>query len=207
MAELLLVNPRRRRKSTTAKKRVRKNPIRSGVAKRRVLRRGRTTTKTVGRSYRRNPIKVGGLVNQVKGAGIGALGAFAVDFAMSKLPIPATMLVGPLAPVVRGAVGVAVGMLVGKVLRKPRLGADLTDGALTVQMYNLMKTTIGPKIGLAGYGDGGLLGYGDSGLLGYQGLGYQDLMAPQAGGMGYYNSAPVFPAPAGFDGDSSMGGL
>ena len=107
MAELLLVNPRKRRKAKKTAKR--RSPRRSLVAA------SSRAVKSIRRRFRRNPI--GGSVannamEQFKTGAIGAAGALAVDVAMQKLPIPANLKTGTLAPIVKGLVGVGIGMLV-----------------------------------------------------------------------------------------------
>lgn len=132
MAQLLLANPRRRRKSRS----------------RSVARRSR-------RRYRRNPIRSAGIMGTVKKGAIGAAGALAVDFAMQKLPIPAQFQSGALAPAVKGAVGIGLGMLVAKFGKNRALGQQLADGAVVVALYGVGKNMVGPSLGLSG----DLLGY------------------------------------------------
>lgn len=188
MAHVLLANPKRRRRAHKS------------VAKKSAPRRRRstsltTTTKVTRRRYRRNPAAPR-LMQQVQGAAVGAAGAFMVDVAMSKLPIPANMKTGAMAAATQGLVSIGLGMLVGKFANK-KLGMQIADGGLTVALHGALKSVAGPSVGLSGWGDAGLLGYGDSGLLGYQELnGFTDLNdgvgflnpAPVSSGMGFYNS-------------------
>lgn len=163
MAQLMLVNPKKRRKSRKAKAR-RRSPSRALAS---------VTRKTI-RRYRRNPIKKNDMVQTFTGGAIGAAGALAVDVAMAKLPIPANLTTGNLAPITKGFVGIGLGMLVSKVGKNKKLGEQLAGGAVTVALYNAGRQMIGPSLGLAGYDDG-LLGW-DDGLLGYYNA------APTSGG-------------------------
>ena len=129
MAQLLLANPRKRRT-------VRRKSARRSLS-------------TLRRRTRRNPSPRGIAKTFTKSA-IGAGGALAVDVLMSKLPIPANLQTGLLAPITRGLVGIGLGMLVAKVAKKRELGEQLADGAVTVALYGAGKTMIGPSIGLSG---------------------------------------------------------
>ena len=163
MAQLLLANPRKRRKS------------RSSSAKR----------KTSKRRYRRNPLPRGDLMATVKKGAVGALGAIGVDVAMQKLPIPAGLSAGNLAPAIRGGLGVLLGMVVamiGKTSGAKAIGHQLADGAVTVALYGTAKNLIGPSLGLSG-DDYSLLGY-DDGLLGYDEFDNDD-------GMSYVSPAEI----------------
>lgn len=167
MAQLLLSNPRkRRRKSTKAR---RKSPSRRLAISR------STTVKR----YRRNPVRrlrASGIVDQFIGGAVGAGGALAVDFAMTKLPIPDNMRTGPMGAVVKGLVGVGLGMAVSKFGRQKKLGEQMAAGAVTVSLYEFGKTQFN-------LGGEGLLGYGDNGLLGY--TDFND-------NLGWNSPAPVF---------------
>lgn len=176
MAQLLLANPRKRRR---AKKRT--------TARRRV---SSVTARSVTKRYRRNPIRRGTMGNIgdtfSKGA-IGGVGAVVVDAAMQRLPmIPTNLQTGIPGAITKGLVGIGIGMITSKIMKNKKLGTQLADGAVTVAMYNASKSMIGPALGLSGYDDDGLLGYGD-GLLGDD--------------MGYYNAAPVYDTPTGFEGE------
>lgn len=193
MSTLMLVNPRKRRK-TTAKRRRKsithaKNPIRRkrrstavSTSPRRHLRR---------KSYRRNPIATSkGVVEQVKGAAVGAMGAVAVDLVMSKLTIiPTAMRTGTMRHVTQGLISVGLGVLVAKVGKNRKLGMQLAEGGLTVALYTMAKASLGDKLGLNGYEE-----LGDD-LLGFQDLG-DDLLGMDddfsMGGVGWQNAAPSF---------------
>lgn len=198
MSTLMLVNPRKRRKTKARRRKTithSKNPIR---------RKRRSTSLSAAprhhrrrKSYRRNPISGGtGIVDQVKGAAVGALGAIAVDLAMSKLPIPATMKSGAMLHVAQGVVSLGLGMLVAKVGKNKKLGMQLAEGGLTVALYAAAKSAVGDKLGLAGYED-----LGDD-LLGFQDLG-DDLLGMDddysMGGVGWQNAAPTYDMAGGDD--------
>lgn len=146
MAELLLVNPRKRKKA-------RKSPARKSVA-RRVVSAGRGSVAKVSRRYKRNPIASRGAANnameQFKAGAIGAAGALAVDVAMQKLPIPANLKTGAAAPIVKGLVGIGIGMLVAKVGKNRDLGKKLAQGAVTVSLYAAGKEMLKGPLGLSG---------------------------------------------------------
>lgn len=118
----------------------------------------RNASTAVSRSYRRarktNTALAGkglGIVNLLKASGIGAAGALAIDLVYAKLPIPASMQTGTLAPVTKAAVTVGLGMLAGKVLSKP-MAHSAVVGALTVQLHAILKN-MAAGVGIAGYTD------------------------------------------------------
>lgn len=180
MAELMLVNPRKRRKSGAKKRRTvsrRKSLVSASAGKIRSLR----------KRFRRNPIGGGAnsAIEQFKTGAIGAAGALAVDVVMQKLPLPDNLKTGQLAPVVKGLVGIGVGMLVAKFGKNRDLGKKLAQGAVTVSLYGAGKELLRVPLGLSG--DDGLLGY-DDGLLDGDfddSLGAYDLGA-------YDSAAPTF---------------
>jgi hypothetical protein len=177
MAELMLVNPKKRRAKRKATKR--KTPARrraAAPAKRKVTRR-----------RRRNPIATTGIMAQVQNAAIGAAGAVVTDIAMAKLPmIPENMKTGNVGALTKGAVAVGLGMLVSKVMKNRKLGVQIAEGGLTVAMHTVAAGVVGDKLGiemgapidsdesllaysslnaydsLGGIDDGSLLGAGDA---------------------------------------------
>jgi len=97
------------------------------------------------RSYRRrrhhNPrFSVGGIVNQLIPAAYGAGGAIALDVAMGYIPLPAMFATGypKHASRIVGALG--IGWVAKKFLGSK--GQAVAAGALTVAMYNLLKSVI-----------------------------------------------------------------
>jgi hypothetical protein len=141
MAHLMLVNPAKRKKRKSVAKR-------SRVVRRKRAAVGYAKNPVRARKYRRNPIS-GGMIGQVKSAGIGAAGALAVDILMQKLPIPLSMRTGPLKHVAQGIVSLGLGFLVAKVGKNRSIGTQLADGGLVIAMYGGMKSLIGPKLGLS----------------------------------------------------------
>jgi hypothetical protein len=155
MSELMLINARARRGAKKTRKTPRKKTTRRALpaltARRRRLR----------RPYRRNPIKMGNLAQTFTSGAVGAAGALGVDFLATKLPL-GTLATGQFKPVVKGMLGIGLGMAVAKLGRNRRMGEQLANGAVTVSLYEAGKQMFGASLGLAG--DEGLLG---AGLLGY----------------------------------------
>lgn len=172
MAEqLMLVNPRKRRKS-------RRKSIARRPAKRRVSRR-RSLAKLAPRRRRRSNPNGGPMTAQIMNAATGAAGALAVDLAMAQLPLPEQLTATPaMRAATQGGVSLMIGMLVANFGKKRKLGRQLAEGGLTVALHGVGKGLIGPTMGLSAYDDSLL---GDSTLL---------------GGMGAWHSpGPVSPGP------------
>jgi hypothetical protein len=100
---------------------------------------------------------------------VGAGGALLLDIALGLVPLPAVLTTGTMAPVVRVAGAVGIGMLAGKFLGKRR-GDQVAVGALTVTLYQAARGFLVGKVpGLSGYVDGynllpdGTVGYISSG--------------------------------------------
>lgn len=194
MAQLLMVNPRKRRKSPVKRRRT----TTKAVARPAPRRRRRRAPARAKRVYRRNPIARGNnIVTQVKNSAIGAAGALGVDIAFAKLPIPDTMRSGMMAPAARGLVSLGIGMLVGKVMKNKRLGTQLAEGGITVALHDLMKSQITKVMPLNGFDDG-LLGYPSDGLLGMDDLGLGRMFSDSDSasifddGLGYTGTGNVF---------------
>lgn len=157
MAQLMLVNPRKRRaKKTAAPKRKtrarrarRSNPVgRARAAHARPVRRHRR---------RRNPVSGGhGIAAQLKNAFSGAVGGLAVDilagFITPKLPV--SMQGGYMGKVVKVGLAVAFGMVAKKSgLVKGPMAARMVEGAMTVELYDLTRNVFAsamPNVRLAG---------------------------------------------------------
>lgn len=171
MAGLMLVNPKKRRKSTAKRKTVRRAKRHStGLAR---------VTKSVGRR-RRNPIpKMTGIVSTLKDGAIGAAGAVLTEIVLSKLPLPASVASGN-GRVAMSALGsIGVGMMVAKFGKNRDLGKKMAQGGVTVALHSLMRGAVSgiPGVELSG---NGLLGMED-GLLG-----------SDMNDLGYYSSAPTY---------------
>lgn len=175
MAELLLINPRKRRAAKkTAKRRtrrVRRNPITVVSApKRRVVRRrnpiglGRIARR--GRARRRNPISMNtsGIVGMLKTAAIGGAGAVAVDALMGYVApyLPASLkqngsAVGKVG--VYDAIKMAITIAAGEGLNKVSKGYSrkLAAGALTVQMSDIIRTFVPTTMTMGYYSPGAVI--------------------------------------------------
>lgn len=133
-----------------------------------------------GRALRyRRPNPIAFLTNTLVPSAVGGAGALALDVVIGVLPLPDNLKTGPMAPLVKIAGAVGLGMLAGKVVGR-RVGEQVAAGAITVQLYNFAKAQLikfgGGKIpGLSMYPDGYLseyvsghempaLGYTDSGM-------------------------------------------
>lgn len=168
MAELLLINPRKRggRKAKKAKRKTRsrrRNPVSmravtrrasTPVAKKNPRRRRRRTVLSV-RRRRRNPsFRVGGifsgLVPMLKNAAIGAAGAVGVDLAMGQVNkyLPDAVKVVPGKVGAGDAVKAVITVALGKLLSRPTRGMSVTaaQGALTVQAHGIVKQFLPPTI-------------------------------------------------------------
>lgn len=166
MAELLLINPRkRRRKAKKAKRRARRNPVSmravtrraSNPRRRRRARRNPVSYAAVSRRARalgnprrrrRNPsFRMGGifsgLVPMIRDAAIGAAGAVAVDLAMGQVNryLPAAVQVVPGRVGAGDAVKAVITVALGKLLARPTRGMSnkMAAGALTVQAHGIIK--------------------------------------------------------------------
>lgn len=158
MAEMLLLNPRKRARRAAAKKarksRRRRNPIRavaaprrrtrtiSAVARRVRRRRNPIALRSVSRMgrrvrRRRNPISLGGggsmvsaLVRMVKEAAIGGAGAVAVDAAMGQINrfLPASLQRTPGRVGVGDAVKAVITVALARLLNRPTRGLSMKMG-------------------------------------------------------------------------------
>lgn len=145
-------NPvRRRRRRHTARRRYLANPIR------RTHRRRRTSV----RRYRRNPslrrygagaVNFGRMLMPAAGIGLGAVGS---EIIMGYLPIPASFKTGVARHVTKGAVGIAAGLVLGRLFRQPRLGNYFALGAVAIAVHDAVKEMIAsrmPAVHMGGMG-------------------------------------------------------
>lgn len=190
MAELMLVNPRKRR--TTGRKKAR-TPAQKAATRRLVAlnkkrssprRKPRTATTPVRRRrraapavarrvrrYKRNPAGRGVVNTTLIPAAIAASGALGLDILWGFAPVPANLKAGPLRHVVKGAGAIGMGWLAGKVVSK-RAALQLTGGALTVIMHDAAKELVQkfmPQLSLGYYSAGQPVGeymgeYTDNGM-------------------------------------------
>lgn len=118
--------------------------------------------------YRR-PNPIDGLVDNLTTSAVGVGGALLLDVALGLVPLPAALTTGMMGPVVKVAGAVGLGMLGSKLLGRKR-GNELAVGALTVNLYQIVRPLLAGKVpGLSGYVDGyellpdGTVGYISSG--------------------------------------------
>lgn len=214
MAEILLVNPRKRGSAKKRKTAKRRNPV---AKKRRTAAQKRATAKMIAANRRRskgrrkNPVKrkttrrkrapavatrrrtrrrrnpavnMRSVQNQVMEAGTGALGAIGLGIIQGYLPIPANLKGGLVGTGVKALLAIGMGVVASKVkVVKPATAAKLANGALTVVLYDALKTqiaTFAPGLQMGAYID-------DPDSLGYYGSGYPAGVAGDGyGGMGVY---------------------
>lgn len=162
MAEMLLINPRRRKAGVKR----RKNPIAARAAKTVANRRKnpiaalrRKTLSGAGRHRRRrNPISLGvsqrDFLTGIKTAVIGASGAVAMDLLMGQINphLPASLQTNPQTVGVGDAVKAALTVVAGKVLSKATRGLSdkMATGALTVQAHGIITAYL-PQAATVGY--------------------------------------------------------
>jgi len=162
MAELLLINPRKRgRKAKSAtRRRRRRNPTTAKVAapfarrapsvfpnpRKRRSRRRRSLGSSVFRR-RRNPIRARGLfagvVPLLKDAAVGAVGAVGVELAMGQVNkyLPDNLKATPTKIGAGDAIKLATAIVLGKLLSRPTRGLSnrMAEGAVTVQLHELIR--------------------------------------------------------------------
>lgn len=144
-------NPRRRRRARPAARRAvyRRNPSRrrrarsAAPARRRVYRRNPARRSVAARRYRRNPSIGGGvgkLSNMLLPAVFIGLGALGTEIVTGYLPIPMAWKTGPMKYVVKGAVGVAAGLVLAKVFKQKKLGYYFAAGAVALATHDFVKS-------------------------------------------------------------------
>ena len=171
MAEMLLINPRKRGTRKATKRRVvrRKNPVTAMVRRRRnplaAMRRRRNPLAAARRNplarmraRRRNPIGgaiMGNYMTQIREAVIGGAGALGMDLVYGQINsfLPAALKRVPGSIGAGDAVKAVITVALGGLLSKPTRG--LSDKAarasLTIQAYDIMKSFVpsGMTIGYA----------------------------------------------------------
>ena len=164
MAEMLLINPRKRgTRKSNPKRRVmrRKNPVTAMVRRKRnplaAMRRRRNPLARM-RARRRNPIggaMMGGYMGQIREAVMGGAGALGMDLVYGQINsfLPAALKRVPgsigAGDAVKAVVTVALGGLLNKVTRG--FSAKAAKASLTIQAYDIMKSFVpsGMTIGYA----------------------------------------------------------
>jgi hypothetical protein len=165
MAEMLLINPRKRGTRKATKRRVvrRKNPVTAMVRRKRnplaAMRRRRNPLAAMRtRTRRRNPIggaMMGGYMGQIREAVMGGAGALGMDLVYGQINsfLPAALKRVPgsigAGDAVKAVVTVALGGLLNKVTRG--FSAKAAKASLTIQAYDIMKSFVpsGMTIGYA----------------------------------------------------------
>lgn len=145
MSEILLVNPRRKRRRNKRAKAKRRPAMGYTVGSRKIRRRKLNRRH---RSRRRsNPrFSIRGVTGLVVPAATGAAGAVALDILMGYVPLPA-FLQNPWGnAAAKGAGAVLLGFGAGKVFGK-RTGVLFTAGALTVIAYQVIKSVATQALG------------------------------------------------------------
>ena len=166
MAEMLLINPRKRRASrkthTQAKPRVvhrRKNPLTATRRRKNPLSLHKRVMHVASRRRRRNPISLGSggsYMNQIKAALIGGAGAVAVDVAYGQIQsyLPASMqkVAGQVGTgdAVKAIITVALGKLLSKATKG--MSAKAAQASLTVQAHDILKTFVPTSVTMGGLG-------------------------------------------------------
>jgi hypothetical protein len=171
MPTLMLVNPRKRRSSgvkrrrttTGTKRRTRRtrraNPVSVASVRRRVRRASTGVRRSARRvtRRRRNPISMrslsgGSIMNMLKTAAIGGMGAISMDLLMAKVNqyLPASLQASA-GPGIHDVVRIAITIAAGKALSKPTRGLSekMAAGALTVQMARVLTPMVAKVLPVA----------------------------------------------------------
>lgn len=221
MAQLMLVNPRKRRKTakrrkTTARRKTNPRKKVAAAPKRNPIRRRRAPVarRKVRRARRRNP-SARSIVNSTLipalTAGAGAIGFNAL---WNFVPLPEQLKTGMIQHVAKAAGAIGLGMVANQVVGR-KTATELVAGALTVIAYNALKDAVGqvaPNVNL-GYYSAGM----PAGVLAYEGAGMGEYVRGmgeyvQGGGGGYLAPslaepfAPPVAAGPGIERENSMGG-
>lgn len=220
--QLLLINPRRRRRTKNSRRRRARNHRRHRrhVARnhRRYHRRARAVNPIRRhrrhhvrnhrrRRHHRNPLSMSGIKGMVMPALIGAGGAVLMDIAYGYIsPMLPTSITGTpyINAAVKAAGAVGLGLVASKIVGKEK-GTAVAIGALTVIAAQLLQSLIqssAPTIPFAGLaGIGAYMPSPGPSLVGLHGLGaYMPSRGPSLVGLhgfGTYNPAPyLLPGPA-----------
>jgi hypothetical protein len=134
---------RRSARKPAAKKSTTRAVATTSTRRRRYRRSSAAAATTAGRVLRyRRPNPIGNFMTQTLiPSAVGGAGALALDVAVAALPLPPTMKTGPMAPIVKAAGAVGLGMLAGQFLGR-KTGEQIAAGALTVTMYNVAKSML-----------------------------------------------------------------
>jgi len=153
MAEMLLINPRKRK---AARKARRANP----VAKRRVMRRRKNPIHTMKRRVmrRRNPISMGmggGYMTAIREALMGGAGAVAMDLVFGQVNkfLPASLQKTPGTVGTGDAIKAVLTVFIGHALNKPTRGFSkkAAQASLTVQAHDIIRSFVPATMALGYY--------------------------------------------------------
>lgn len=189
MSEILLVNPRRRRRPTRARRRTstrkrRRNPVAANPRRRR---RSPVRRRSV-RRRRSNPrmrLNVRTVQNQVMNAIPGAMGAMALDLALGYIPLPVNLKTGIPGYLTKAVGAIGLGMVAQNFV-KAKTAASMTEGALTVMMYGVVRNLtaqFAPQLVPAG---GMSMYLGPDQNMGYYGSGWNPNVIDDPDAMGTY---------------------
>jgi len=158
MSEILLINPRkrRRRKSSRGRKRNPAYVMNRSKRRRRHARKRNPSMRSLTGITR-------GFFPQVMNAGKNAAGAILTYAAYTYLPLPAMLKTGPLAMVSRALTAFAVSFLSSYAVGGKMAGQFL-EGALTVQAYAALRPLVAGLVPLAGHDIEGL-GFYSPGMI------------------------------------------
>jgi hypothetical protein len=149
-------NPRpasRRKQRRTGRRRARRNPIGFG------------RLRGAGRGL------LGGVTSQVMGAGVGAVGAVALDFALRFAPV--SVKTGAMSHITKAAAAIAVGLAA----KRMPLVAQAAQGALTITLYQALRQYVTVPMGLGEITEGDMQQLADSYGDGSDGMGVYDVQA------------------------------
>jgi len=172
MAEMLLINPRKRgaRKSTKRRVMRRKNPAVTSMVRRRrnplaAMRRRRNPMTSMARR-RRNPIggaMMGNYMTQIREAVIGGAGALGMDLVYGQINsfLPTALKRVPGSIGAGDAVKAVITVALGGLLSKPTRGLSekAAKASLTIQAYDIMKSFV-PSTMTIGYASPALIAQG-----------------------------------------------
>ena len=174
MAEMLLINPRKRgTRKANPKRRVvrRKNPVTAMVRRKRnplaAMRRRRNPLAAMRmRARRRNPIggaMMGNYMTQIREAVIGGAGALGMDLVYGQINsfLPAALKRVPGSIGAGDAVKAVITVALGGLLSKPTRGLSdkAAKASLTIQAYDIMKSFV-PSSMTIGYASPALIAQG-----------------------------------------------
>lgn len=152
MEEILLVNPRRRKRRAKKARSHRRSRRRHGRSHRRLR-----NPRAFGRS-----LSIRGITGEVTPAIVGALGAMALDVGMAYLPLPSFLQSGWGRTLAQLGGALALGFVAARVPMVGRRNAQIaTLGALTIVAYNAIRPLAAQSIGDKVKGLSGLADFGD----------------------------------------------